>query len=70
MTIDVKLGLVVGLGVVLAVAVTYYPKAGRKGGPGPAVPALPTPARASASPTDPRPTAPPYYGPSGGGNPR
>src|SRR5262245_28729437 len=31
MTTDTKLGLVVGLGVVLTVAVTYYPKAGSRG---------------------------------------
>lgn len=65
MTTDVKLGLVVGLGVVLAVAVTYYPKASRHGGAGTAVPVLPTPARASTGPA-----APPYYGQSDGANPR
>jgi hypothetical protein len=38
MAIDAKLGLVVGLGVVLAVAVTYYPKSGPRRGTGTAVP--------------------------------
>jgi len=45
MTTDVKFGMVVGLGVVIAVAVTYFPKnaaapAGRAGSVMPSLPAL------------------------------
>jgi hypothetical protein len=43
MTNDAKLGLVLGLGVVLAVAVTYYPKnAANAKPPSSAVPAIPS----------------------------
>ncbi len=48
MATDVKLGMVVGLGVVLAVAVTYFPKAGPRTGTGAVVPSLPTAAARSA----------------------
>jgi hypothetical protein len=47
MTTDVKLGMVVGLGVVLAVAVTYFPKAGPRQGTGAVVPSLPAATRAA-----------------------
>jgi hypothetical protein len=40
MTTDVKLGMVVGLGVVVAVAVTYFPKAGQLSGTAGTVPAV------------------------------
>ena len=64
MATDVKFGLVVGLGVVLAVAVTYYPKAGSRGGGGAAVPSLPAPAREATSPAKAgsAQNAPAYYG--------
>jgi hypothetical protein len=54
MATDVKLGLVVGLGVVLAVAVTYYPKAGPRTGAGAVVPSLP----AAGAPSRERSAAP------------
>jgi hypothetical protein len=53
MATDAKLGLVVGLGVVLTVAVTYYPKTGPRRGAGTAVPARPTAARATSEPAPP-----------------
>ncbi len=44
---DTKLGLVVGLGVVLAVAVTYFPREGGRGAgtSGNVVPSLPAATR-------------------------
>ena len=54
MAMDAKLGLVVGLGVVLTVAVTYYPKTGpRRGGTGTVVPPRPAEARAGDIPAPP-----------------
>ena len=50
MATDVKLGLVVGLGVVLAVAVTYFPKAGPRARSGAVVPSLPVAARGAEGP--------------------
>jgi hypothetical protein len=48
MTTDVKLGMVVGLAVVLAVAVTYFPKTGTRGGAHAVVPSLPAVREADA----------------------
>jgi len=57
MTNDVKLGLVLGLGVVLAVAVTYYAKAVPANGPAEssAVPAQPNAVRGTVPPGQARP---------------
>ena len=45
MAMDAKLGLVVGLGLVLTVAVTYYPKTGPRRGAGTVVPSRPASTR-------------------------
>jgi hypothetical protein len=47
MTTDARLGLVVGVAVVLAVAVVYFPKAGRADRANSVVPSLPAAARAA-----------------------
>jgi hypothetical protein len=53
MAIDAKLGMVVGLGLVLTVAVTYYPKTGPRRGTGTVVPPRPAEARAGDVPAPP-----------------
>ena len=53
MAMDAKLGLVVGLGVVMTVAVTYYPKTGPRRGTGTVVPPRPAAARAGDVPVPP-----------------
>ena len=60
MTNDVKLGLVLGLGVVLAVAVTYYAKAVPTNGPAEssAMPAQPNTVRGTVPPARVRPGEP------------
>jgi hypothetical protein len=49
MSTDTKLGMVVGLGIVIAVAVTYYPKGTppKTGRTGSVMPSLPSPATAA-----------------------
>ncbi len=49
MATDMKLGLVVGVGVVLAVAVIYFPKAGRPDRTNAVVPSLPAATRGAES---------------------
>jgi hypothetical protein len=46
MATDMKLGMVLGVGVVLAVAVVYFPKAGRPDRASAVVPSLPAAAAA------------------------
>ena len=58
MATDAKLGLVVGLGVVLSVAVTYYPKAGPRRGTGTVVPPRPAATRADDAAAQLVPTQP------------
>jgi hypothetical protein len=49
MATDTRLGLVIGLGVVLAVAVVYFPKAGRPDRAAAVVPSLPSAVQGSES---------------------
>ncbi|HEY1376911.1 MAG TPA: hypothetical protein VGF55_08955 [Gemmataceae bacterium] len=49
MATDMKLGLVVGVAVVLAVAVIYFPKAGKSDRTNAVVPSLPAATRGAES---------------------